>query len=107
MLPIFIWFRYIYVVISELCFWYVAHYNFGLMWYLYIYVFNSGNLVSIVVPGGSHGTHVAGIVGGYYKDDASLNDIVPGVQFVSIKTWWYMIINYGNKSRFNESIISY
>ena len=45
----------------------------------------SGNLVSVVVPGGSHGTHVAGIVGAYYKDDPSKNGVAPGCQFVSIK----------------------
>eukprot|EP01084_Bolivina_argentea_P291867 501689_1 len=50
-----------------------------------INIYDSGNLVSIVVPGGSHGTHVAGIVGGYFADDPSLNGIAPGCQLVSIK----------------------
>lgn len=54
------------------------------LWYLTICVF-IGNLVSVVVPGGSHGTHVAGIVAGYYKDDPSMNGVAPGAQLISVK----------------------
>ena len=48
-------------------------------------IYDEGNLISVVVPGGSHGTHVAGIVGGYYESDPSLNGIAPGCQFISVK----------------------
>eukprot|EP00485_Elphidium_margaritaceum_P018740 CAMPEP_0202729586 /NCGR_PEP_ID=MMETSP1385-20130828/186208_1 /ASSEMBLY_ACC=CAM_ASM_000861 /TAXON_ID=933848 /ORGANISM="Elphidium margaritaceum" /LENGTH=1403 /DNA_ID=CAMNT_0049395853 /DNA_START=43 /DNA_END=4254 /DNA_ORIENTATION=+ len=48
-------------------------------------VYDAGKLVSVVVAGGSHGTHVAGIVSAYYKDDASKNGVAPGAQIVSIK----------------------
>ena len=48
-------------------------------------IYSEGDLVSIVVPGGSHGTHVAGIISAYFEDDPSLNGIAPGAQIVSIK----------------------
>ncbi len=44
-----------------------------------------GKLLSIVVPSNMHGTHVAGIVGGYYPEEPELNGLAPGVQFVSVK----------------------
>ena len=36
-------------------------------------IFDNGNTVSIVTSAGTHGTHVAGIVGAYYKDQPELN----------------------------------
>jgi tripeptidyl-peptidase-2 len=43
-----------------------------------------GDLVQVVV-GGEHGTHVSGIIGGYYADQPELNGIAPGAQIVSVK----------------------
>jgi tripeptidyl-peptidase-2 len=48
-------------------------------------IFDNGNTLSIVVTAGSHGTHVAGIVGAYYKDQPELNGVAPGVQLISCK----------------------
>lgn len=42
------------------------------------------DVVQIVV-GGEHGTHVSGIIGGYYEDQPELNGIAPGCQIVSVK----------------------
>jgi len=50
-----------------------------------IKVYEDGNVISIVVESGSHGTHVAGIVGAYFPDQPELNGVAPGVQFVGIK----------------------
>lgn len=38
-----------------------------------------------VTNAGSHGTHVAGIVGAFYPDQPELNGGAPGVQLVAIK----------------------
>ncbi len=53
--------------------------NFG------VHVYGEGQTLSIVIPAGSHGTHVAGIVGAYYPDDLDRNGVAPGVQFVLVK----------------------
>lgn len=53
--------------------------NFG------VHVYEEGKTLSIVIPAGSHGTHVAGIVGAYYPDDPDRNGVAPGVQFVLVK----------------------
>eukprot|EP00742_Colponemidia_sp_Colp-10_P008114 GILJ01008758.1.p1 GENE.GILJ01008758.1~~GILJ01008758.1.p1 ORF type:complete len:1249 (+),score=195.85 GILJ01008758.1:73-3819(+) len=50
-----------------------------------IKVYDDGNVVSIVANAGSHGTHVAGIVGSYYPDEPELNGVAPGVQMISVK----------------------
>lgn len=47
-------------------------------------VYADGDILSIVTNGGSHGTHVAGILGANYEDEA-LNGIAPGCQIVSFK----------------------
>lgn len=50
-------------------------------------IFSDGDVVSIVVDAGAHGTHVAGIVGAFFPDDPSgaMNGIAPGCQLISMK----------------------
>ncbi len=46
---------------------------------------DDGELLSIVVVSGDHGTHVAGIVAAHFPDQSDWNGIAPGAQIVSIK----------------------
>lgn len=48
-------------------------------------VYNDGNVLSIVTNAGSHGTHVASIIGAYHPNDTALNGVAPGCQIISIK----------------------
>jgi tripeptidyl-peptidase II len=41
--------------------------------------------VSLVVCSISHGTHVAGIVSAYHKNQPACNGVAPGAQIVSLK----------------------
>ncbi|PXF42650.1 Tripeptidyl-peptidase 2 [Gracilariopsis chorda] len=57
----------------------------GIMMNFGVNVYNDGNLVSIVVDGGSHGTHVAGILAAHFPDAPHLNGLAPGAKIVSLK----------------------
>eukprot|EP01080_Neovahlkampfia_damariscottae_P002483 gene2483-3192_t len=53
--------------------------NFG------VKIYEDGDLVSIVAPGGSHGTHVSGMIGAFYENNEELNGMAPNCQIVNIK----------------------
>jgi len=53
--------------------------NFG------VNIYEHGQLLSIVVDTSPHGTHVAGIVAGFYPDQPDQNGLAPGAQIVSVK----------------------
>lgn len=44
-------------------------------------IYEEGDVLSIVVDSGSHGTHVAGITAAHQPDNPSLNGIAPGEPF--------------------------
>lgn len=48
-------------------------------------ILNEGNLLSLVTLAGSHGTHVAGIIGARYDEEPELNGVAPGCEIVSLK----------------------
>lgn len=47
--------------------------------------YEDGDVLSIVVAAGSHGTHVAGIVGAYFPNDPDRCGNAPGCQMISVK----------------------
>jgi tripeptidyl-peptidase-2 len=47
-------------------------------------IFNEGNLLSIVTPSDTHGSHVSGIDAAYFPEQPDLNGIAPGAQIVGI-----------------------
>ena len=48
-------------------------------------IFDNGEILSIVVDAGAHGSHVAGIVSAYHTDQLELNGVAPGAQIISLK----------------------
>eukprot|EP00178_Gracilaria_changii_P027653 TRINITY_DN899_c0_g1_i1.p1 TRINITY_DN899_c0_g1~~TRINITY_DN899_c0_g1_i1.p1 ORF type:complete len:1714 (-),score=192.31 TRINITY_DN899_c0_g1_i1:865-6006(-) len=69
---------------------YAVHGNYsqfegGVMMNFGVNIYEKGNLVSIVVDGGSHGTHVAGILAAHFPDSPHLNGLAPGARIVSLK----------------------
>jgi tripeptidyl-peptidase-2 len=48
-------------------------------------IHDEGDVLSIVVPSGAHGTHVAGIVSAHFADHPESNGAAPGTQIVSVK----------------------
>ena len=47
-------------------------------------IYDKGNVLSIVVDAGSHGTHVAGITAGHHPDDPLLNGNAPGTLILQL-----------------------
>lgn len=48
-------------------------------------IVDDGNTLSLVTLSGSHGTHVAGIVGARHDQEPELNGVAPGCEIVSLK----------------------
>lgn len=53
--------------------------------YFGVHVYNDGKEVSLVFDSGTHGTHVAGIIGAYFSDKPEQNGINPNARILSLK----------------------
>jgi len=48
-------------------------------------IFDNGDILSIVVDAGAHGSHVAGIISAFHPENPELNGVAPGTQIISLK----------------------
>lgn len=48
-------------------------------------IYDEGKTLSLVCVSGTHGTHVAAIIGGHVENSPELNGVAPGVEIVSLK----------------------
>lgn len=63
----------------------VGDLGFGTALSYVVQVYEEGDVVSIVVDSGSHGTHVAGIVAANFEDAPERNGVAPGAQILACK----------------------
>lgn len=59
-------------------------FGFGSNLHFAAHFYDDGDTLSLVVNSGDHGTHVAGIVSGYWESNPELNGVAPGAQIISV-----------------------
>jgi len=62
------------IIVGSVCFYFAVH------------VYKNGKEVSLVFDSGTHGTHIAAIIGGYFPDKPEQNGINPNARILSLKT---------------------